>query len=255
MKFEAIIFTKNRAMQLDLLLRSMQLNVPDYDPEKITIFYNIDSREMRQSYLILKSRFPDMKWRVQNNFKKSLKDIINNVKTDYVLGLCDDLVFINYDNLFFPYDINPTKCQNLFLTPDSNWNFAQNKIMIPPKIIYIGNDLYVWNWTEIKDRKCDFAYSHNIVGHIYRTKYFQELLKWSHLMSWEISLKRGLNFINWNGVNSLESAMSRWRRKSTPYMICTKKQILLHVAVNTVQTEWKGNEVGNKQDQSVENLC
>jgi len=255
MDFEAIIYTRNRAMQTDLLLRSMQLNIPDFDLKKIWMFHNLEPflpNEMI-SYGKLKKEFPGINWISQiPSFKNRLKSIVNNIKSDHVLGLADDYIFTNKYN-----DVNKilstsssVKCINLFLTPESNWNFAQNKPMKRPGMMYAGNGHYFWNWTKIKDCKCDFAYSHNVVGHIYRTKYFQELLKWAYPMSWELSRKRGLNFIKWNGVNSLESALSRWRRTSTPWMSCYKNQILLHGAINTVQTEWAGNEVGKKQDQT-----
>lgn len=259
MDFEIIIYTKNRAMQLDLLLRSMELNIVDYEPQKVWLFYVPPLAG--HGYVKLANRFKDLNLRPQKNFRKDLKSLVNEIKSKYVLGLCDDYVFINKLDINLPYLLRDPfpgpdymKCVNLFLVPGMSLCFSQDREMEVGKYHY-NTDGFWWNWTLVNDKKSDWAYPHNVAGHIYRTDYFRQMLRWAHLMSWEVSRRRGLNFVNWQGLNTLEKAMSRWRRASSPYMVGLFSQTLLHIAINTVQTEYAFNQVGKKQDQSQDALA
>lgn len=262
MDFEIIIYTCNRAMQLDLLLRSMERFIAGYDPKKVWLFYKPPLQG--QGYVKLVNKYPGLNLWPQDNFRRDLKSLTKQIKSKYVLGLCDDYIFINPldievsyvigDDTIYPLGSTGRKCVNLFMVPGMDFCFSQDRKMEVGEI-YKDIDCFWWDWTLVKDKKSDWGYPHNVAGHIYRTDYFRQMLRWSRLMSWEVSMKRGLNFVHWRGLNTLEKAMSRWRRKSTPYMAGLFKQTLLHIAVNTAQNEYMFNQVGKKVNQTQKRLA
>lgn len=260
MDFEIIIYTCNRAMQLDLLLRSMERFIAGYDPTKVWVFYALNDIPMKQGYGIVRGRFPSMQWQPQYNFRWDLKNLTKKIKSKYVLGLCDDYIFINPLDIDIPYVIGDSspepldrKCVNLWMVPGMDFCFSQDREMeLAP--IYRNTDCFWWDWTGI-DLKSDWGYPHNVAGHIYRTGYFRQILRWSRLMSFRVSIRRGAHFVHWQGLNTLEMAMNRWRRKSTPYMAGLFKQTLLHIAVNTAQSEYMFNQVGKKTNQTQDALA
>ncbi len=269
MDFEIIIYTCNRAMQLDLLLRSMERFIKGYDPAKVRVFYRIPDEKLIDpgyghypGYGEITKRFRGLQWVRQNPFKQQLKRLANEIKSKYVLGLCDDYVFINPLDIDIPYVIGDSspepllrKCVNLWLTPGMDFCFSQDRKMETARHYYKNTDCFWWDWTQLKDKKSDWAYPHNVAGHIYRTDYFRQMLRWSRLMSIRVSRARGLHSVNWRGLNTLEMAMNRWRRKSTPYMAGLFKQTLQHIAVNTAQNEYMFNQVGKKTDQTQDALA
>ena len=260
MDFEIIIYTCNRAMQLDLLLRSMELNIKNYDPTKVWVFYKPPMA--RNGYLKLFNKHKDLNLRPQNNFARDLKSLAKEIKSRYILGLCDDYIFINPLDIDIPYVIGDghfgnlgRKCVNLWLTPEMDFCFSQDRKMEQYQYYYSDTDCFWWKWTLVKDKKSDWAYPHNVAGHIYRTDYFRQMLRWSRLMSFRVSRKRYPLFVHWQGLNTLEKAMTRWPRESTPYMVGLFKQTLLHIAINTAQNEYMFNQVGKKKHQLQEPLA
>ena len=260
MDFEIIIYTCKRAMQLDLLLRSMEKFIDGYNPQKVWVFYKPPMAG--HGYVKLFNEHKDLNLRPQNNFRRDLKNLTKQIKSKYVLGLCDDYIFINPLKLDIYYVIGDysvellrRKCVNLWMVPGMDFCFSQDRKMEGPVGYHKDTDCFWWNWTLVKDKKSDWGYPHNVAGHIYRTDYFLQMLRWSRLMSFRVSRKRYPLFVHWRGLNTLEMAMSRWRRKSTPYMAGLFKQTLLHIAVNTAQNEYMLNQVGKKSEQTQDALA
>jgi hypothetical protein len=257
---DVVICTKNRAMQLDLLLRSLKLNWPELEPSDILVFYDFDESH-KMSYVEISKIHNDVNFISQNGqFKRNLKYLVHNIlKNDEILFLCDDDVMINkMTELYFAPsndDYNKDlKCVSLRLTSKINYSFAHNRAIDVPPICYHSFGWYSWDWTKVKDKKSDWAYPHNLAGHIYPRKYFLQMIRWSSIMGIKVNRYGKVWFANWNGFNSLESAMSRWPRKETPRMAFYKEQILFNPAVNCVQTEYEGNRVGVDKYQTVEAL-
>jgi len=244
------IFSKDRPAQLDLLLRSMKQFLGF--PYTLAVSYKASNREFAEGYK--KIDLGSGKWFLQEDFKESIKYICP--ESGLILNLCDDDVVINpldeldlmYETLF-QYD--QIKCFSLRLTPSSSFSFAHNRPMPPPDL-KCYRDFFVWDWT-LNEKWSDWGYPHNLAGHVYRAKYFKQILEWSKVMSLRISRKKGLNWVNWDSFNSLEGAMARWPRKATPLMAGFYKQILFNPAVNRTQTELM-NRVGKANHQSLNAL-
>jgi hypothetical protein len=77
-----LVFSKNRACQLELLLRSLNRNV--------TILFTCD-KEYESGYNKVISMYPNMEFIYQHDFKK---DVIRNL-SKHIMFLCDDDVMVN----------------------------------------------------------------------------------------------------------------------------------------------------------------
>jgi len=227
----AIIFTKDRAMQLDLLLRSIKRYSPDIS--EIFISYNYSSEDFLNAYAnVARDYFKDVvpydHWINQSleGFKNALMISLGQSKNENILMLCDDSVFINEWTM--PENFPPqVKCISLYLHPRVNWSFGQGEKIKIPKLETFNDyphcEKWQWDWTK-QDRHLDWGYPHNVAGHIYRKAYISEIV----------------NKLDFDGVNSLEGKMSwpAWKRKrDTPYMMCFDYQPLVGMALNVVQTE------------------
>jgi len=86
----ALIFSKDRAMQLDLMLRSFFMY--SKDEMEVVVIYKA-SWEHAPSYKILKSDFPKVVFVEQVNFKYDVLRAL--LKKDYVLFAVDDCIFVH----------------------------------------------------------------------------------------------------------------------------------------------------------------
>ena len=74
-KVVAIIFSKNRALQLDLCLRTLQLHCADiHKISDVNVLYKADDHH-KESYEILKREYPDVNFVEEVSFKQDLLEI------------------------------------------------------------------------------------------------------------------------------------------------------------------------------------
>jgi len=226
-----LIFSKDRAMQLELLLRSIGRYYPQV--ENVYVSYKASDPDFLKGYEKLFNIYPFL-WLQpvhQNDFEISTRVLLNDFNTEFTLMLCDDSVFVNRPN--FDFDVMPAgvKCISLYLHPGVDYSFGQDQPMPRPTLISAYGCL-LWCWA-LQPPKSDWGYPHNVAGHIYPTAYIRDIV----------------NKHRFQGVNSLESVMS-WpienRDIRTPYMMCYDKQIVVGMALNCVQEEYQGNNLAKQ---------
>jgi len=146
-KITTIIFSKNRACQLELLLRS--LNMP------ATILFTHDI-EFQEGYEKLMMMYPKFHFVKERNFKKQVIKLIGNSK--YVMFLCDDDIMIEHFkedcSEFVEFKKNKDiVCLSLRISP--NYNRAPA----------LKNN--TWKW---KGEKKDWGYPMSVTSSIFRKK-------------------------------------------------------------------------------------
>lgn len=89
-----LIFSKDRAMQLDALLQSVEKYVkPHYG--NVVVLYNVTDREHSKSYEILKREYLNVFFIPDNNrFEQHVKSIID--MDDYITLMVDDMIYFDY---------------------------------------------------------------------------------------------------------------------------------------------------------------
>lgn len=218
-----LIFSKDRACQLDLLLRSM------IDNFKVsyaaTIIYTYTSDFYKDGYGILMREYPDFRFVREISFKA---DVLRSLKGDfkYLTTLCDDCVV--YKRL------ERTKEFDVF---DANVNILALNYRLGPnlRVIYQGDmetplprftKDHVWNWQKAKTR--EWKYSMALAGQFYRMADMVDYLP----------------RLNFDCPTYIETRMMQ-SKINKPLQICFPESKIFALEINRVQDRSLTNRHGN----------
>jgi hypothetical protein len=204
-----IIFSKDRAMQLDLLLRSIKRNMG----VDVSIMYSYSSEWYMSGYERLIGG--GYNWVRVIDFKLEL---LNLVKDEFTLFFTDDSVvtrkFSLRDMRYFANDFRAV-CYSMRLSPTVRYCFAEDKESNVPEID--GNGRFSW-----KGLDGDWGYPMSVEGHVFRTKDILPLLR----------------VLEYSNPCELEALLAV-SPISKPYMYCGDKSSMINIPLNQVQTGWK----------------
>lgn len=168
----AIIFSKNRACQLHLLLESILLNSNSVF-KHIFILYTAEGK-FKQGYHKIKEIYPGFIWMDQSDFKEDTLDLINLCEK-YICFFVDDnflyrripMLGVELEGFFDNYP--NIGCLSLRLgrnTVIQNW-YTQSPMPMPQNIqVTHPNDIFTWNW-QTMPANTNFGYPFSVDGHIY----------------------------------------------------------------------------------------
>ena len=222
-----LIFTKNRAAQLDLLTRSIQQFF--YTELDIHILAKATEEKFETGYkrFIEENQDYAFHWEdQQNNFHNQVMGIVDNFRGHHTVCFLDDDVFIApVDvNLFLKFIEPDVNALSLRMSPDITHCYAKNIDQAIPKFLHLdgtaeGRNILKWNWS-LEDRGTDWGYPMSLGGNIYKHAYLKNL--------WES--------IPFTAPNWIEGNMALLApREYKPYQLCFKNQKLYNVANNLVQ--------------------
>jgi len=182
MLLNVIIFSKDRAMQLDLLLQSILLNfnVEDY---KLNILYKASNDYYNRGYNTIRDLYPQFTYKKEESFKQDLLSLFNDSK--YTVFLTDD------DIIYQSFNLNNDELHNIFMLTEANCFSLRlglntvncytmqrlNKLENFNKHLFFHDtDLIepVISW-KVKDGTNDYAYPMSVDGHIFKTEYIKNL--------------------------------------------------------------------------------
>lgn len=238
---ETLIFSKDRACQCDLLLRSLKKNLPDL--KTIHVLYKATSREFSKGYNILIKKFPDIDFIEEKDFTTDTKRIVKGFAEKYSLCLVDDAVAINYIDIMSPLcllNMPDNHCISLRLSPTLTMTYPTQTANCPKNLERVnvaGTILYKFFWDRQRPLT-DFSYPSCIDGHVYTSAFFKYMIE---------NLK-------YKSPNTLEQSLDNSRDMFKPAMICFEKQVVLTVPINLSQSDFPNNRVGNNSSMSLESL-
>lgn len=237
---DLFIFSKDRACQLDLLIRSKHDNFPI--PDRNTwVLYKVSNDEYRRAYNILIAKYPQIHWVEEGtSLLNQTRSIFSNLNNPYILLSVDDNVFINpplyLAETMAEYAADQRICAfSIRMNPHINYCQPANlRITIPP---FIKNDRFIlWDWTKC-DKRGDWGYPHPTDSHIYRSQYIKHLI----------------NTVNFHHSGSFESQINMMRDPSKPYLVAMKRSCMMSIPNNSTQAGW-ANVTGNDRSMSIESL-
>ena len=181
----SIVFSKNRACQLDLFLLSVEKNFKDTD--EIFVIYQHTDDLFQKAYDILIERFSknnQIQFIPESNFQKDTINACEKAKNKYIAFFVDD------DIMYRPISIGgllekafslDMACVSLRLggnitVQDFYAAFVDKESAgsspKQPRIhdVISGNnedDLFVWNWSSLYRHHTNFGYPFSVDGHIY----------------------------------------------------------------------------------------
>jgi len=174
-KNQLIIFSKNRACQLSLLLDSLKTNAPLLF-DKISVLYKTDNEDYLLGYGKLKNDFTDINFHGENNFRHDLFKLIKD-EIETTTFMVDDAVF--YDKIMArKIDIIKPVVEDFVifsLRLGKNCNYSH-----PANLHYelaeheIDGEYMTFDYT--KQQNGDFRYPLSTDGHIFNTNFIKDLL-------------------------------------------------------------------------------
>ena len=176
---DCLIWSKDRACQLDLLLRSININLPVLG--NIHILYMSSNSFFEEGYKKIINKFPNIIFHKEKNFKQDNIDIFNTFSSDYSLNFVDDDVVINFISLEeiskIIARIPNSKIEAISLRLDINmiYNHPQSRFYPLPNFIETEPFL-LWDWS-IMESMNEWGYPCSISSYIYRMEHMKHYIR------------------------------------------------------------------------------
>lgn len=220
--FEFIIFSKDRPLQLNLLLESLFHNVEGL--YKIKILYSASDDSFKHAYTELKEFHCQNEFltffKEEISFKHSLVNVFKMVESRNVFFLVDDIIFKEKIDLSSLININKAKYVfSLRNGLNLNFSYVVQKEQPVPNYVKYNTELITWN---INESILDWAYPLSVDGHLFS---YQEVFFW-------------VNYLEYSAPNTFEMKIQffnfLYKRKKG---LCFEKSIIFNNPCNKVQSE------------------
>jgi hypothetical protein len=180
-----VIFSRNRAMQLQALLESLYSNIVESKINSVAVIYKADPNFI-SSYNKLKENFGSIEWIEEADFRSQTIDAIKT-DSEFTSFLVDDvLVHSKIQEDFFPAENDI--CFSLRLGKNCRYSHPANSFYSLPDFITDNGEKLRWNWS---NSPFDFGYPFSLDGHVFRTSDLIEII----------------SLLNFRNPNSLENEM------------------------------------------------
>ena len=184
-KARFVIFSRNRAMQLQALLESLYCNIQESKIDSVAVIYKADPYFI-SSYNKLRENFSSIEWIEETGFRDQTMDAIRT-DSEFTSFLVDDvLVHSKIQEDFFP-DENDI-CFSLRLGKNCRYSHPANSFYPLPNFIIDDGKKIKWSWF---NSPFDFGYPFSLDGHVFRTSDLIEII----------------SYLNFRNPNSLENEM------------------------------------------------
>jgi hypothetical protein len=224
-----VVFSKDRAMQLDACLRSIMRYAPYDGP--ILVIYKASSEQFAQAYRSLDSTDGVRLVPESESFHRDAVQAIDPGH-NYTVFHTDDDVFFRAPPAA---PLLPDGCAafSLRLGENTTYCYSLNRTQaVPPTV---GEGLFIaWDWTRAQG---DFAYPLSLDGHILATPLLLKILA-------------RMRFSN---PNELERELNFRRHLAPPLMLAFRKSCLVSLPANVV-SETHRNRSGEHPENSPEAL-
>ena len=227
-----IVFSKDRAIQLDGALRSLFSHCKDLGEGRlrVQVLYTSSSYFHETQYRQMAQRFPDVTFMREHDFKKDLLACL--IGHDYVFFMVDDNIFVKD---FLLKDIIEALNRNhraigfsLRLGRNTGYCYMQRRDQSLPPFSDAGEDLLLFDWTS---GESDFAYPLEVSSSVYRVSDIEPLLK-------------HLDFSNPNILEATLDANKSTYQATKPNLLCYGSSVAFCNPANKVQTVFTANRAG-----------
>ncbi len=232
-----VIFSYNRALQLNGLLDSIAQHVDGLD--YVTVIFRASTDEHQHAYRQIMEQFVDVKFVLQQNAPSDFKPILINelcaFVADFVIFAVDDIVVKSAIDLRYCVSLlestgaygfylrlgtNIQECysaQSCFCTGRCS---CQNAVQAQPEFTSVTPCVIKWRFDL---GQLDWNYPNNVDMTLYRMQDVCDIVKSLH----------------YNGPNLFESAWSGMSRQaSNEYGICFHTSKVVNIPMNRVQAVW-----------------
>ncbi len=236
----ALIFSKDRAMQLHAALQSFIQHCRDNDKMTISILYKTSNQKYQRQYEQLQRQFPEINFIPETNFKRQTLSILR--PHDMILFIVDDNICVRD---FSIEQIARTLIQttdalgfSLRLGMNTTYCYAKDADQPLPSFENVTEHILKYNWT---GASFDFAYPLELSSSLYRCADILPMLE-------------RLDFDNPNIAEGLLAANARIFADTKSMLLCFDTSVAFCNPVNIVQSV-SDNRSGSNQKFTSENLA
>lgn len=226
----SVIFSKDRAMQLDGFLASYFDNVEHYS--EIVVLYHSVNEEHEKSYEDLKKIYggKPVRFVKENAFRVQLLEVLENTTADRVFFYVDDMLFTQKIDYDWFREIDPLEnIVSISRGKDFIYSTVLAKELKVPAITKFNNHLHRFSWNEVGEYS-DWSYPLGVSGYMFSRPEILQML--------EVS--------DFKAPNSLEHSMQGFYS----YFInrggiCLENVVTPCVHTNLTQTEGYNHVLGH----------
>jgi glycosyltransferase involved in cell wall biosynthesis/MoaA/NifB/PqqE/SkfB family radical SAM enzyme len=231
---QAIIFSKDRPLQLDTTLRSFMLHCLDFNQVSVRIIVKASNELYRHAYQLIEKEYllyTNISLISETDFRQQVLDLLefdefvlwlvddNIFVRDFYIGNCQQLLETNQDSLGY----------SLRLGANTTYCYPLDKQQVVPDFSKITETNYKYNWTTAE---LDFAYPLEVSSSVFRTRDMKPFLE-------------SLKFINPNSLEAEMAGNSSPFKGSYPYHLCSELSLTFCNPINKVQATFEKNRAGN----------
>lgn len=269
-----IVFSRDRAMQLNGTLQSLFLHCKDADEMQLFVIYKTTSRLHAQQYSQLANEYDRVGFIRERDFRQNVLELLVTHASERPSGVCrwsirlgpmlgrlnklcfptdrpSYVLFLVDDNMFVrDFSLREVQAMleaypkalgfSLRLGTNTTHCYPVDKPQAVPPVTYLGSGVIMLDWTATGDSGCDFGYPLEVSSSVYRVS---ELLPF-------------LNRLPFRNPNTLEGQMatSAHKFRSNPHLLCYERSVAFAIPLNRVQTVYD-NRAATIPDYSVERLA
>lgn len=219
-KTVGVIFSKDRAMQLDACLQSFSINCRDMQDIDLKVIWICSTPSNEKQYKELANTYPAIEFIRQLDFESQVLSTLAGY--EYVLFLVDDCIFVrefSIRNIIESLKSNPNALGfSLRLGTNINYCYPLGCRQQLPDITTIQNDFLKYDWTTAQH---DFAYPLEVSSSVFQVEDIIFALK-NHF----------------NNPNTLEMHLNNSKiifNAHKKYLLCPKYSYGFCIPVNKVQ--------------------
>ncbi|MBP2655277.1 MAG: glycosyltransferase involved in cell wall biosis-like protein [Firmicutes bacterium] len=218
-----LIFSKDRALQLEGLLSSLLLHCRDVDDIEVIVIFTCSDNDNNRQYQEVKASYRTVAFLEETDFCAQVKEILR--RSSDIIFLVDDTLFVGDFSTgqlkklleSYPQAVGVS----LRLGQNTVYCYPLNCRQPLPDLITLGDGFFIYEWPVAV---LDFAYPLEISSSCYRSGDI-----------WKV-----LGELSFNGPNELEGllAANSWRLlPDRPLLLCPERTLAFSVPVNVVQTK------------------
>jgi glycosyltransferase involved in cell wall biosynthesis len=235
-----LIFSKDRAMQLQAGIESFLLQCRDADALCLAVLFKASEAVHQRQYAVLASRFPQVRFIPETDFRSQVLQLLNTCR--HILFLVDDNLFVRE---FCLDAILESLRQNgdavgfsLRLGRNIHRCYMRDVPPAQPAFNPAAPGIVKYSWPNAPH---DFGYPLEVSSSLYRTAELVPLLE-------------QLPFANPNTLEGLMAANAQLYVAARPALLCYEQSVAFCNPINIVQTTCH-NRAGNNPQHTAQHLA
>jgi len=236
-----LIFSKDRAMQLDGCIRSLYLHCRDIDLVTCHVLYKTTNDRHERQYQALSKEYQKIVFLKEDIFIKNVNFILSD--SDYILFLVDDNIFIR--PWYFSEVIDALKNNkkaigfSFRLGENTTHSYSLDQEQDLPNFSQYSSSIIKFKW--IKEKENDFNYPFEVSSSLYRSSDILKAISNDHKID------------NPNDFEAILDSKKIKFTESNPELLCYKKSVAFCNPANVTQLNYL-NRYSSNSNNSIKSL-